>query len=67
MNYRIERRNLIILGLAAVCLVAAEAPSFDTDRYLAHIKYLASPEMKGRASGSPELRTDGVRDVREGQ
>lgn len=60
--------------LAAVCLVAAEAPSFDAARYLAHIQYLASPELKGRASGSPELekaakyiadhfRADGLRPV----
>src|SRR6185437_11064720 len=31
------------------------APSFNPDRYLATIKYLASPEMKGRESGTPEL------------
>ena len=49
------RRALIISGLAAAGLLALEAPSFDATRYLAHIKYLASPEMKGRASGSPEL------------
>src|SRR2546427_7334914 len=29
--------------------------SIDPQRYLAHIKYLASPDMKGRATGSPEL------------
>src|SRR5688572_22619021 len=26
-----------------------------TERYLKHVSYLASPDMKGRASGSPEL------------
>jgi hypothetical protein len=37
------------------CLVGLQAPSFDAERYLDHIRYLASPELKGRASGSPEL------------
>src|SRR5580658_437254 len=49
------RRSVVVLCALAACLVAVEAPSFDADRYLAHIKFLASPEMKGRASGSPEL------------
>ena len=41
-------------GLAAW----AQAPAiFNPDAYLAHIKYLASPELKGRATGSPELET----------
>jgi hypothetical protein len=31
------------------------ATSFEPDRYLDHIKFLASPELKGRATGSPEL------------
>ncbi len=29
--------------------------AFDPDRYLSHIKFLASPELRGRESGSPEL------------
>ncbi len=52
------RRAVVVLFAVAVCCIAIqaiEAPSFDADRYLAHIKFLASPEMKGRASGSPEL------------
>ena len=49
------RRTGIVLFAVAACCIAVEAPSFDADRYLAHIKFLASPEMKGRASGSPEL------------
>src|SRR5690349_20506721 len=35
--------------------LAATVGALDADRYLSDIKYLASPEMKGRASGSPEL------------
>ncbi len=45
-------------GLAALVLAAATAPkqpSIDPDRFLANIKFLASPEMRGRATGSPEL------------
>lgn len=44
--------------LTAVAFASAAdlpSPRFDAQRYLAHVKYLASPEMKGRASGSPEL------------
>lgn len=63
----------LLLALAAAS-VAVEQASFDADRYLAHIKFLASPEMKGRASGSPELekaakyiedkfRSDGLKPV----
>ncbi len=50
--------NLRAVWLAAFLVwqvAAADAPSFDVDRYLAHIQYLASPELKGRESGSPEL------------
>lgn len=38
---------------AAVSLLAAER--IEPQRYLEHIKYLASPELKGRGSGTPEL------------
>jgi hypothetical protein len=38
---------------AAVSLLGAER--IDPQRYLEHIKYLASPELKGRGSGTPEL------------
>ena len=46
--------SVAVLSLVTLSL-AATAPSLDAERYLAHIRYLASPEMKGRASGSPEL------------
>ena len=35
--------------------VAALAPEIEPDRLLAHIKFLASDELKGRGDGSPEL------------
>src|SRR5579863_7465332 len=47
----------IVAALAAAVLLAA-APgdsAFSPERYLSHIKFLASPEMRGRESGSPEL------------
>jgi hypothetical protein len=48
----------VFAGLTAAALVltaAATDSSFSAERYLNHIKFLASPELKGRASGSPEL------------
>jgi len=49
------RSALLILGFTACATAALEQPALNPDRYLADIKFLASPEMKGRASGSPEL------------
>ena len=43
------RRFLWLIPLSAL------AADIDPDLYLAHIRYLASPELKGRATGSPEL------------
>jgi hypothetical protein len=51
MSSQKVRKFLIGLFAAVVCLAAEISP----EQYLAHIKYLASPELKGRASGSPEL------------
>jgi aminopeptidase YwaD len=39
-------------GLAAP---PASRPAFDPARYLEHVKYLASPELRGRGTGMPEL------------
>jgi aminopeptidase YwaD len=38
-----------------VVYAAGGDAAFDPDRYLRHIKFLASPELRGRESGSPEL------------
>ncbi len=55
MNTRLVTASLLI---PAFLYAARESPdSFDADRYLAHIKYLASPKLKGRGTGSPELET----------
>ncbi len=44
------------LTLSALLTAATTGPEpLDPDRYLAHIRYLASPELKGRATGSPEI------------
>jgi Peptidase family M28/PDZ domain/PA domain len=50
-------RRITLLAAAGFTLAAwAQAPAtINPDAYLAHIKYLASPELKGRATGSPEL------------
>ena len=41
-------------SVAAFAATIGDA-AFSADRYLDHIKFLASPEMRGRESGSPEL------------
>src|SRR6202167_5619664 len=47
------------IALPSVLLIAATfglfAANIGSDDYLGIIKYLASPEMRGRATGSPEL------------
>lgn len=47
----------MIRRFAFVCLFAASAFAADVDpkAFLDDVKYLASPELKGRATGSPEL------------
>ncbi len=44
--------RLIPLSLCALALIAAE---ISPQIYLKEVRYLASPELKGRATGSPEL------------
>ena len=45
-----------ILCLCPLILHAAEVqPDIPADAYLAHVQYLASPQLKGRATGTPEL------------
>ena len=38
-----------------LALALASAAQVDPGKYLEHIKYLASDELKGRGSGTPEL------------
>src|SRR5258705_805526 len=39
----------------AVWLAYSATPAIDPSLYLNDVKFLASPELKGRATGSPEL------------
>ena len=50
-------RLCAVLAILAAALPAATSgdSSFSSERYLSHIRFLASPELKGRESGSPEL------------
>ena len=49
------RKFAPLAGLCVVTLLYAATPSIDPKLYLDDVKYLASPELKGRATGSPEL------------
>jgi peptidase M28-like protein/PA domain-containing protein len=49
------RRAAQILAGVLVAVCVSTASDIDPKQYLAHIKYLASPELKGRGTGTPEL------------
>jgi hypothetical protein len=44
-----------LIGLLIAATVGLFAANISSDEYLGIIKFLASPEMRGRATGSPEL------------
>jgi hypothetical protein len=46
--------RFVVLAFAVAAL-AAPTDDIDPGRYLGHIKYLASPELKGRGTGTPGL------------
>ncbi len=55
-----NRRSSAFIGgpkflFAALLSVPLFAADVDPGQYLAHVRYLASPELKGRATGSPGL------------
>src|SRR6478736_1572820 len=54
-----KRRRLaaafFILAISAFAAARHTVDELDAPRYLAHVKFLASEAMRGRASGSPEL------------
>jgi len=50
------RKSWILCGILSASLTLAAA-SISPESYLDTVKYLASPELKGRATGSPELET----------
>jgi Zn-dependent M28 family amino/carboxypeptidase len=45
----------ILLGVGAITAATTGIELLDADHYLADVKFLASPELKGRATGSPEI------------
>ena len=49
--------TLLLLLLTAGALAAAPPAAIDAQTYLNEVGYLASPALKGRATGSPELET----------
>ena len=54
-------KYLLLPAAACFCWIAAAAEAtIDPNVYLDEIKYLASPELKGRATGSPELEKAGA-------
>ncbi len=50
-----DGRSSIRTALLFACLIPLTAADINPDQYLAHIRYLSSPALKGRATGSPEL------------
>ena len=51
-------RAPVTLLFSAALLASAATTGvelLDSDHYVAHVRYLASPELKGRATGSPEI------------
>src|SRR6478736_5570959 len=54
-----KRRRLaaafFILAISAFAAARHTVEELDAPRYLAHVKFLASEALRGRASGSPEL------------
>jgi peptidase M28-like protein len=55
MNWMKKVTRILIPLLALTVAVSAAPPAIDADRLLAHVRFLASDEMKGRADGGPEL------------
>src|SRR5260370_39083245 len=57
MNIHTRSGKLKLVSLVLLFLGAARhaTEAFDAQRYLAHVKFLASETMRGRATGSPEL------------
>ena len=43
------------VAVGALAVSGALSAEIDPERYLGHVKYLASPELKGRGSGTPGL------------
>lgn len=53
-------RASVPVALVAFLALGAHAQSIDPNTYWDDVKYLASPELKGRATGSPQLESAAV-------
>jgi hypothetical protein len=53
---KVYRRGLLT-ALASTALLAGADPSVDPKLYLEDVKFLASPDLRGRMTGTPELET----------
>ena len=53
-------RASVPVALVAVLALGAHAQSIDPNTYWDDVKYLASPELNGRATGSPQLESAAV-------
>src|SRR5580658_8093803 len=49
----ISGHKFLVAAFVSISIVVAA--DVNPDQYLAHVRYLASPELKGRATGSPGL------------
>src|SRR6187551_1139162 len=47
--------RIAVAVLTAASMLAASRVGLDTSRYLDHVKYLSSDELRGRGTGTPEL------------
>jgi aminopeptidase YwaD len=54
-NRRVPSFSLPLALTLALLSTTLHAADLKPQKYLAHIKYLSSPELKGRLTGSPEL------------
>jgi hypothetical protein len=52
---RLLTRLVLLVSCIWILTAALAGSQIDPEDYLAHIKFLASPELKGRRTGTPEL------------
>src|SRR5271156_3440069 len=55
MRMKLAPRIALLFGLTAALTGGLFAAKISSDEYLGIIKFLASPQLRGRATGSPEL------------
>ena len=55
MRLRARALPLLLAGCLPALAATVAGEAWSEARFLEHVRYLASPEMRGRAAGSPEL------------